>query len=534
MTNVIKLGLPVRQWVPNWLAVVSLFIIILPVTMLNGLYTGSMLEVSSTMGIYSEDITMGYYAASAGMAIAYPIVPKILDNYAAKFVLLTDLILQFFLSWICAHAQNADILIICSFLIGFLKGFLMLWFIRFSMKVFSPKNVRSEFYSYFYPLVFTGGQVSMVLTAELAYHYNWQYMYYFMMILLLVAILVVIVMYRYNRPMKKMAVAEFHFREMCIISTGLLMIMYVINYGKMLDWMASTRICVYLVVAPVLIAFFIWMQYHSEKPYVNLAPLYQPKAIVGYFYMMMVMFFSTSTVLLTNYLSSILKVDTTHTYSLYVWLLPGYFLGAVICFWWFRWQRWRFRFLIAGGMGCFALFFGLLYFGVAPNSTYEMLYFPIFIRGLGMLVLIIAFALFAVEDLNPKFLISNAFFLIVFRSVLAPIMATSFYSNVLYHLQQKYMYSLSETLTQVDPLAASRYSQSLVSNLSQGHGYEDAVQLATSSLYSTLQQQSLLLALKEIFGWLFVVTLVIAVVSRFIPFHKTIRVTFAKTGDDMV
>lgn len=92
MTNVIKLGLPVRQWVPNWLAVVSLFIIILPVTMLNGLYTGSMLEVSSTMGIYSEDITMGYYAASAGMAIAYPIVPKILDNYAAKFVLLTDLI----------------------------------------------------------------------------------------------------------------------------------------------------------------------------------------------------------------------------------------------------------------------------------------------------------------------------------------------------------------------------------------------------------------------------------------------------------
>lgn len=141
----------------------------------------------------------------------------------------------------------------------------MLWFIRFSMKVFSPKNVRSEFYSYFYPLVFTGGQVSMVLTAELAYHYNWQYMYYFMMILLLVAILVVIVMYRYNRPMKKMAVAEFHFREMCIISTGLLMIMYVINYGKVLDWMASTRICVYLVVAPVLIAFFIWMQYHSEN-----------------------------------------------------------------------------------------------------------------------------------------------------------------------------------------------------------------------------------------------------------------------------
>ena len=150
--------------------------------------------------------------------------------------------------------------------------------------------------------------------------------------------------------------------------------------------------------------------------------------------MMLVMFFSTSTTLLTNYLTVILKVDTTHTYSLYIYLLPGYVVGAFICFWWFRWQRWRFRFLIAGGMSCFVIFFAILYFGISPDSTYEMLYLPIFFRGLGMLTLIIAFALFAVEDLNPKYLLSNAFFLIIFRSVLAPIMATSFYSNVLYRL----------------------------------------------------------------------------------------------------
>ena len=250
--------------------------------------------------------------------------------------------------------------------------------------------------------------------------------------------------------------------------------------------------------------------------------------------MMLVMFFSTSTTLLTNYLSIILKVDSTHTYSLYIFLLPGYVIGAFICFWWFRWQRWRVRFLIAGGMSCFVIFFGVLYFGIAPNSTYEMLYLPIFFRGLGMLTLIIAFALFAVEDLNPKFLLSNAFFLIIFRSVLAPIMATSFYSNMLYRLQQKYIYSLSETITTADPLAASRYTQSLNNALAQGHRYDEAVQIATHSLYGTLQEQSLLLALKEILGYLLVISVIIAVISRFIPFHKTIRVTFAKTGDDMV
>lgn len=471
---------------------------------------------------------------SAGMAIALSDYSKSVGGCFRKvpFVDRSGSAVFFELD-MCPFA-NADILIVCSFAIGFLKGFLMLWFIRYAQKIFSPNNVRSEFYSYFYPLVYGGGQVSMLVTAQLAYYYDWKYMYYFMMLLMLVAILLVIICFRHNRPIKSVPIADLHIREMFIISAGLLMLMYVINYGKVLDWMSSAKICAYIVIAPMLIALFIWIQIHSDKPYVSLAPLYQPKAIIGYLYMMIVMFFSTSTTLLTNYLSVILKVDTTHTYSLYIYLLPGYLAGAFICFWWFRWQRWRFRFLIAGGMGCFVIFFAILYFGISPGSTYEMLYLPIFFRGLGMLTLIIAFALFAVEDLNPKYLLSNAFFLIIFRSVLTPIMATSFYSNVLYRLEQKYMCSLSETITTADPLAASKYSQSLNTALSQGHRYDEAVQIATNSLHATLQQQSLLLALKEILGYLLVISVIIAVVSRFIPFHKTIRVTFLRTGDDMV
>ena len=402
MITMKELGAPIRQWVPDWLGLICIFIVILPVTMLNGSYTGSMLEVSNTLGTNTEDITMGYYAAAAGMAVSYPIIPKILEAFSIKFLLLADLVAQFFLSWICARSQNADILIVCSFAIGFLKGFLMLWFIRYAQKIFSPKNIRSQFYSYFYPFVFGGGQASMLVTAQLAYHYDWKYMYYFMMLMILLAILVVIICFRHNRPIKSIPLADLHIREMFIISTGLLMLMYVINYGKVLDWMASPKICLYIMIAPILIALFIWYQYHSERPYVNLAPLYQPKAIIGYFYMMLVMFFSTSTTLLTSYLTSILKVDSTHTYSLYTYLLPGYVLGAFICFWWFRWQRWRFRFLIAGGMSCFVLFFGSLYFGISPDSRYEILYFPIFLRGLGMMILIIAFALFAVEDLIER------------------------------------------------------------------------------------------------------------------------------------
>lgn len=529
-----ELDIPVRRWVPDIIGVAAVFIIMLPIAMLNGTYTGSMVEVSGTLGVYTEDITIGYYAASAGMAVSYPIVPKILNAFSSKSLLLADLTMQFFLSWFCARQSEIGLLIAASFIIGFLKGFLMLWVIRRIKFIFSPKDVRSEFYAYFYPLVFGGGQLSMVITALLAYHYDWKYMYYFMILLLLLAIMAVILLFRHDRPSRSVQWKELHPREMLIISTGLLMLIYVITYGKTLDWMASTRICVYIVVAPLLVALFLWEQFHSPRPYVSLKPLFQWKAILGYFYMMLVMFFSTSTSLLTSYMTTILHVDNTHTYTLYVWLLPGYLLGAFICFWWFRWQRWRFRFFIAGGMACFALFFGMLYFGISPDSTYEMLYLPMFFRGLGMLTLIIAFALFAVEDLHPKYLLSNAFFLITFRSVLTPVIASAFYSNVLYHLQQKYMVELSENMTAADPLADVRWQSAFNSGIMQGHGVDEATQLATNTLYSVVQQQGTLLALKHILGWLFAVTLVIAVVSRFIPFHKTVRVPVVRMGEDMV
>ena len=108
----------------------------------------------------------------------------------------------------------------------------------------------------------------------------------------------------------------------------------------------------------------------------SICSLYQPKAIVGYFYMMLIMFFSTSTTLLTKSHDIYSKVGQDTLLLLYIWLLPGYILGAFICFWWFRWQRWRFRFFIAGGMACFAIFFGILYPGISPGVHTKCCSFP--------------------------------------------------------------------------------------------------------------------------------------------------------------
>lgn len=534
MVKLQALNVPIRPWVPQWLGFVTAMVIMLPVVLINGAYTGDITEVSGTLGVLSEDIRMAYYATSVGMAVSYPLIPKVRAVLTTKTALLIDLLMQAILSFICAKVNQIDIVIICSFFIGFFKGFAMLEIIIMIRPFFSPANVRSEFYSYFYPIVFSAGQISMALTAQLAYHYQWQHMYYMVVILLLIAIIFILLFFRYGRTPLHIPFKEMDGRSALLAATSLLFIIYIFTYGKTLDWFSSQKILIYTMVAPILLWLFLHRQTSSKKPYIRIEVLNHSKALIGYFFMVITMFFSSSSSLIISYATSIIRIDSVHTNALNLWMLPGFILGAVICFWWFRWQRWRFRILISAGMFCFVIYFAVLYFGITPGGTYEMLYLPMFLRGMGMMILFIAFGVYVVEDMNPKLMIYNAFFLISFRSALAPALSTSFYNNVLYRLQLNAMNILSENMTMDNLLASKQYTQSLNSALAQGHGMHEATQIATNNLYATLQTQGLLLGLKTMIGYMLIASLVVAIVSRFIPFHKTVKVAIVKTGEDMV
>lgn len=102
-----------------------------------------------------------------------------------------------------------------------------------------------------------------------------------------------------------------------------------------------------------------------------------------------------------------------------------------------------------------------------------------------MMCLFIALALFVVEELTPKTISSNTFFMVGIRSAIAPAVCVSIFSNWIYRAQWDGMGLLVRYMSLADPQFFSRFSQSCV-------------------------------------------------VSAFIPFHKTVKVKILRGGDDMV
>ncbi|MEG2282314.1 MAG: MFS transporter [Rikenellaceae bacterium] len=522
---------PFRKWVPSWLRAVVGFLILATIMLLNGAYTGSSIDLSSALGVMNEDINMAYYVASAGMATAYPLTSVIRPIVTTKTILLCDLILQVILSLICATTQSIGVIMASSFFIGFLKAFVLLEMIVILKPVFSKRNIRSEFYAYFYPMVFGMGQISLILTAELAYNYKWQYMYYLVMTMLLLSIILVLICFRYGHRPINIPFKDIDRISIFRISTALILIVYVCTYGKT-DWFESIDILICTIAIIPFLWLFIKRQLTIKKPYVNFS-IISKKAIVGYIFMAIVMMLSSSTSLVSSYTNSVLRLDNIHSNIINLMNIPGFILGAILCFWWFRLQIWRFRVLVFWGMACFVCYYAILYFGITPDGTYEFLYLPTMLKGMGMMILFIAFGVYAVEDMDPKLMISNAFFLVSIRSLISPVVGASLFSNLLYRLQQKNIMILGDNIDLQNPISSTRYNDALASAAKQGLSMSDAQQMAINDLYATTNTQALILSIKVIVGYLLIFSIIVMIISRFTQFHKTIKVKVVKSGDDM-
>jgi MFS family permease len=522
---------PFRDWAPVWLKVAVAILILIPIMVVNGAYTGSNIDISGFLGVLSEDINMAYYAASAGMAIGYLVTPKVRPVATVKTILLLALLGQIILSIICAETNYMEIITVCSFLIGYLKTFSLVEVFAIIMPIFSPSNTRNEFYAKYFPLSLACGQLSLVLTAELADIYRWQYMYYFMVALLLVAIIAVLVTMKYARKLDRLPFKDIDWITLFLIAVCYMSIIYFATYGKTRDWFASNRIVIAFVLAIVTGWLFIRRQF-SERPFVDLSVLKNRSSSVVYVLSFVLMFFISFSILVSSYTTSALHLDNEHVNRLYLFMIPGFVLGSFLTYYFFI-KEIRMAWLIFLGFASLTLAIALLYFRVMPGGLYEDLYLLMFLRGVGMMMLFAAFSIYGISGLTIKQITYNGFFIVSARSALAPAVGASILTNWLNVLQQKNTMILSADIDTQNLTAMSQFSASVKTALSQGWSIEDAHQLATNALYRQVQIQASIVSIKTIAGWMLIfgIILLIGILLYFFQF-KPVRLM--SVGKDMI
>ena len=189
-----------------------------------------------------------------------------------------------------------------------------------------------------------------------------------------------------------------------------------------------------------------------------------------------------------SYAANILGFDETNLIDLNWYVFAGIVAGCGFTYLTFARRRWRYKTMTVIGFALAAIYLAYFYFLIDYGVEKEMLFVPLFARGMASVIISIVFLTSIVQSglpftVFPQALTINGFTGAVMSATLGPALI----GELLRHTVARNAAWLSSGVVDFVPeVSVSRVGE----------------------LYGLVQMQALVVSMKEIYGWLLIVALV--------------------------
>lgn len=533
---------PFYNWVPKPLGIIILLLMFIPILTIGGVYSVNSGEMTSGLGIQSEHIQFVSFMTSIGMAAFAPFFYRLVCIRREKMMCIVSFSIMYMLSYVCAVTDSIFLLGMCSLVMGFLRMVLMMvnlfTLIKYAFGMEATRNItpgmdpqteegwdkldreKSVSQPAIYLFFMILGQIGTSLTAWLAYEYQWQDVYYYMMGMTLTAIVVIFITMPYHSYGTRRFPINFRkFGSVSVFSIMCTCIIYVLIYGKTLDWFNDITIVRATVLAVIFIGLFIYMESSSSSPYF-LMDVFRLKTIrMGVVLFLLLMIFNTSSMFVSVFAGIGMKIDNWQNAVLGNWCMAGYFIGGVIAMI-FGSRGGHLKYMFGLGfflIGMSALF---MYFEVQTEGLYERMKYPVIIRSTGMMLIYSLTAVHANQRMPYKYLSSWLCVMFTARMIIGPGIGTALYTNVLQNRQQYYVTRFAHDADRVETQAAASYDMTVRGMRYQGKSETEAENMAAMSAKGKIQVQATLSAVKEMAGWTFYGCMLSMIFVLVYPYRK--------------
>lgn len=509
-------------WVPTWLGVLVLILLLVPATIISGAYSSNITEMSSGMGILSEHIMFANFASACGLMISGPFVFNIVRTYRFRDLLLCGFAMLMLFSGICASTESISLIVLCNFLMGIVRVTVILAVIFCiaegvigvnvsyvlappegtpQMQIEEMNHTRGMALNLLYMIFLSIGQLGNYITSYVAYHYRWQYSYLVVMGIALIGMLLVLIFMAPGRERGRDELVIPPISQAVPCALLFVSICYILTYGKTYDWFDDIRISIAGCIGILSAGVFILQQSRCSSRLIDFSALTRRGvvfAVVGFF---LTLFISSSSALVSGIMGLGLKLDTIQSASIAKWQFLGIILGMVANIVMIS-KHYHVRWICAVAFSLITISAVLLYFRFQTMIEFSQVYLPTVLRTMGMFMLYAFcgyYGILKLKDANRQ-IGTWIFLMLAFRAVLGPTAGASVYSNAIYHRTQHYIerFAVESDITSE---AATTFNRSRMGLMMQGKSSDEATQIASLSSKGNIQIQATLVALKEISGW---------------------------------
>ena len=440
------------------------------------------------------------FMSAIGLVVAGPYLVSILRTFSKRFIFIAGFVLIFLLSYICGITESMPLLFTCSFLMGIVRVFLMLSSLFGLLGIIAGVDVldmlsappssaeeaakkakfRGFMQSFCYFLFLTIGQIGSYMTAKMAYEYHWQYVYFYVGAFVFIALIMVFLL---MKPEKVVIGKGYEFPPFTQAVTATLFlsaVCYALVYGKTYDWFDDERICVAVGIALILGAIFLLQHTYCRRKFIDPKAFSVPSVIVAIVFFTLVMFMNSSSVLVTTFMGMSMKLDSVKAASLGNWQILGFAIGMAVNIVMLV-KGVHSRWFIVIGFSLMTLSAVYMYFQYQAMAEFETMIFPTVLRSVGMWMIYAYCGYYGMNQLDiGRQLGTWVFIMLIFRAVIGPVGGATLYSNAMNIKSQDHIERIAQDYDRI---------------------YPEIARLPIPSAKGSIQQQAMLVTMKELTGW---------------------------------
>jgi len=311
-------------WVPKYVRYGILLLMVFVVLCANGVYLGITTNMYSDLAVYAEPYTMATNALYIGMGSGMIFLIRLGVRFSGKSLILTGLVMLLLMNIIVATTSNPMLAVAASFLLGFSKMLALGQIYLAWAMIWSKTLDASRVYPFSYFVALAGLNFITWLTAHLTNLYSWRYAYVIIFILIILCIALAIIFFENHNLKKKIPLYQLDIPGLLLLIISMMLINYVVVYGKVEDWFNSAAITSVSFGAVITLLLFIKRELTVKRPLLDLN-LFRKFNITAGLILFLAMGVLTPTTFQSAFVGNILHFELIRNAELGVFQIPGIF-----------------------------------------------------------------------------------------------------------------------------------------------------------------------------------------------------------------
>ena len=445
-----------RDWVPRriqpWIYVVCVFCI----QFSGGMYLGALEDIQGSTNFMIEDLLMLLYANLAGMAIYFPMLFRMKFRFTNQQLLIGSAIIIAVCNLITMHSTCMPLLLVVCFIEGMAKiqgtfehmSNIQLWI--------TPRRDFAVFFPVLHIVLLTAIEGSAFLAAWFGYHFSWQMMHVFTVGTMCLVVAVQLFLCRPFCPMpQRLSLKGIDYGSGLLISLLMLIISYIMVYGDYKMWFDNRNLRILVGVSIFLSGVILHRLLRVQNPYVDLR-IFRLRNVIPILAVVTVAEFllGCEHTMEEILCSEVLKLEEHTKEELFLWTLPGVYVGVAIDLLWLKVLKWKVWKLLAIGFGFILVYAMLMYFTLDMQVNIEKFRLPIMCRGVAYSILA-ATLMWSLDESIPDLeqFFMGLFIFNIFHMYLAGAAGYGIYTTMFSQFLNDDIvrYGQQLTLTRVDP-----------------------------------------------------------------------------------